>query len=221
MHKNTLCHRLLRMASITALVGLFIGAAQAATVTIYSTVNIPAGSTYWGNGNSIKASGMGDGSQSEGQSPFFKLNSGSTLHSVYLLAPGVDGVHYYGSGNIKYVTWNDVGEDAATIKSGGTCLMFGSRGSSAYDKFGQCNAASTWTLEQLVQTTCGKVIRQNGGDTSTCKFYYKDSTSKYCKEAIGRTDSSSTRFYYRNLTVQNFTGSNGWWYGRSSQASTY
>ena len=219
--KNTLCHRLARVVSMTALVGLFVGAVQAATVTIYSTVNVPAGSTYWGNGNSIKAVGMGDGSQSEGQSPFFKLNSGSRLHSVILLAPGVDGVHYYGNGSILYTTWNDVGEDAATIKSGGTCSMYLSKGYSAYDKFGQCNAASTWTLEKLTQTTSGKVIRQNGGDTSTCRFYYKDTKSDRCREAIGRTDSSTTRFYYRNLTVTNFTGSNGWWYGRSSQASPY
>ncbi len=210
-----------RVAMSAALVGLFASAAKAATITITTTIVVAAGATYNGNGNSIKAVNMGDGSQSETQKPFFRLNSGSTVQSVILLAPGVDGIHYYGNGNIKSVTWNDVGEDASTIKSSGTCWMYQSRASSAYDKFCQANAASTWTLEQVTETTCGKVIRQNGSTTFTCNFYYKDTTSNNCHEAIGRTDSSTTRFHYHNLTVNNFTGSNGWWYGRSSQASAY
>jgi pectate lyase C len=198
-----------------------IGTVNAATIYISNTIEVPAGQTYDGHGNTIVAQGMGDGGQSEGQKPFFKLNSGSTVQNVILAAPGVDGIHYYGNGAIKNVTWQDVGEDASTIKASGTCWMYQSRGSSAYDKFGQCNAAATWTLEQVTETTCGKVIRQLGGSTFTCKFYYKDTKSDRCKEAIGRTDSSTTRFYYHNLTVTNFTGSNGWWYGRSSQASAY
>lgn len=206
----------------SALVGLLlIGTAHAATITITATINVAAGATYNGNGNSIKAVNMGDGGQGEGQKAFFKLNAGSTVQNVILLAPGVDGIHYYGNGAIKNVTWNDVGEDASTIKSSGTCWMYQSRGSSAYDKFGQANAASTWTMEQVTQTTCGKIIRQNGGTDYACKFYYNTVKSDRCKEAIGRTDSSATRFYYRSLTVTNFTGSQGWWYGRSSQASAY
>lgn len=210
------------LRAFAALAGLFIAASvNAATVTITSTIVVPAGSTYDGQGNTIKASGMGDGGQGEGQSPFFRLNSGSTVKNVILSAPGVDGIHYYGSGTIDNVTWQDVGEDASTIKSGGTCVMKNSRGSSAYDKFCQANAASTWTLQNVTETTCGKIIRQLGGSTFTCNFYYNTVKSDKCKEAIGRTDSSSTRFYYRSLTVTNFTGSNGWWYGRASQASAY
>lgn len=215
-------HSRVRFAALaTALVGLLVSAAHAATITITTTIVVAAGATYDGKGNTIKASGMGDGGQGEGQKPFFRLNSGSTVKNVILAAPGVDGIHYYGNGTINNVTWQDVGEDASTIKSGGTCTMSSSRASSAYDKFCQANAASTWTLQSVTETTCGKIIRQNGGTTYTCKFYYNTVTSKNCKEAIGRTDSSSTRFYYRSLSVSNFTGSKGWWYGRSSQASTY
>ena len=209
-------------SALAALVGLFVGASlHAATVTFYSTYVIPAGATYDGQGNTIKAVGMGDGGQGEGQKAFFQLSSGSTLKNVILSAPGVDGIHYYGNGTVDNVTWQDVGEDATTIKSSGTCTLKNSRGSSAYDKFGQANAASTWTFQNVTETTCGKVIRQLGGSTFTCRFYYDTVRSDRCKEAIGRTDSSTTRFYYRSLTVTNFTGSNGWWYGRSSQASTY
>jgi pectate lyase C len=203
-----------------ALVGLS-AAVQAATITITNTITVAAGSTYNGNGNTIKAVGMGDGGASEGQKAFFSLKAGSTVQNVILSAPGVDGIHYNGNGTISNVTWQDVGEDAATIKSGGTCLMANSRGSSANDKFGQCNAAATWTMQGVTETTCGKIIRQNGGSTYTCRFYYNTVTSRSCKEAIGRTDASATRFYYRSLSVSSFTGSSGWWYGRSSQASTY
>jgi pectate lyase C len=221
MEKLNRIHSRVRYAVLaTALVGLF-SAAQAATVTFTSTYNVPAGVTYDGKGNTIKAVGMGDGSQNESQQPFFKLNAGSTVKNVILSAPGVDGIHYYGNGTIDNVTWQDVGEDASTIKSAGTCVMKNSRASSAADKFGQCNAASTWTMQNVTETTSGKIIRQNGGTTYNCKFYYNTVNSDQCKEAIGRTDSSGTRFYYRSLTVTNFTGSKGWWYGRPSQASAY
>ena len=212
----------LALAAFTALVGLFaVSSTQAATRTFYSTYIIAAGATYDGQGDTIKAVGMGDGGNGEGQKPFFRLNSGSTLKNVILSAPGVDGVHYYGNGTIDNVTWQDVGEDASTIKASGTCVLKNSRGSSAYDKFCQANAASTWTLQNVTETVCGKVIRQSGSTTFTCKFYYNTVKSDRCKEAIGRTDASTTRFYYRYLTVTNFTGSNGWWYGRSGQASAY
>ena len=65
------------------------------------------------------------------------------------------------------------------------------------------------------------MIRQNGGTTFTANFYYDHSTHRNSHEAIGRTDSSTTTFGQRVITVSGFTGSNGWWYGRSSQAYTY
>ena len=66
--------------ALAALVGLFvIGTVNAATIYISSTIEVPAGQTYDGHGNTIVAQGMGDGGQSEGQKPFFKLNSGSTV----------------------------------------------------------------------------------------------------------------------------------------------
>src|SRR6185436_3315639 len=91
----------------------------------------------------------------------------------------------------------------------------------AADKAGQVNAAGQIDIYQTNTDDTGKVIRQNGGTTFTCHFYYYPGTHNHCHEAIGRTDSSSTRFHYRSISVPNFTGSQGWWYGRSSQASTF
>lgn len=218
---NTTISRACRAAT-TALVGLLaISAAQAATITITSTIVIAAGATYNGNGNTIVAQGMGDGSQNEGQKPFFRLNSNSWLRNVRLAAPGVDGCHFYGTGTMNETTWQDVGEDQFTVKSGGNCWVSGAAAYSASDKFGQVNAATSITLYYHLQDNGLKNIRQNGGTTFTANFYYDNNHARNTREAIGRTDSSTTRFGRRNMTVTNFTGSRGWWYGRDSQAFTY
>jgi pectate lyase C len=217
---TTRSHRAL--AALTALAGLFIAnVASAATVYFTSTYVIPAGATYNGNGNTIVAQGMGDGSQNEGQQAFFRLNANSWLRNVKLAAPGIDGCHFYGNGTMNEVTWQDVGEDQFTVKSGGNCWVSGASAVNASDKFGQANAATSVTLYYHTQTSGLKNIRQLGGSTFTCNFYYDNSTHNNSREAIGRTDSSTTRFGQRNIRVSNFSGPNGWWYGRSSQAYTY
>ena len=208
------------LAALAALAGL-VSSAQAATVYFTSTYVIPAGATYNGNGNTIVAQGMGDGSQSESQKPFFRLNAESWLKNVKLAAPGVDGCHFYGNGTMNEVTWQDVGEDQFTVKSGGNCWVSGGSAVNASDKFGQANAATWVTLYYHTQTNGLKNIRQNGGTTYTCNFYYDNNTANQTKEAVGRTDSSTTRFGTRNIHVNSFSGPNGWWYGRSSQAFTY
>src|SRR5690606_18006247 len=146
--------------------------------------------TYNGNGNTIKASGMGDGSQNESQKPFFRLNAESWLRNVKLAAPGVDGCHFYGNGTMNEVTWQDVGEDQFTVKSGGNCWVSGGAAYAAADKFGQANAATWVTLYYHLQDNGLKNIRQNGGSTYTCNFYYDNNTARNTREAIGRTDSS-------------------------------
>ena len=210
------------LAALSALAGLFIAnIASAATVYFTSTYVIPAGATYNGNGNTIVAQGMGDGSQNEGQKAFFRLNANSTLRNVKLAAPGIDGCHFYGNGTMNEVTWQDVGEDQFTVKSGGNCWVSGASAVNASDKFGQANAATSVTLYYHTQTNGLKNIRQLGGSTFTCNFYYDNSTHNQTREAVGRTDSSTTRFGQRNIRVNSFSGSKGWWYGRSSQAFTY
>lgn len=208
--------------AISALAGLVVvSAAKAATITITTTIVIAAGATYNGNGNTIKAVGMGDGSQSESQKPFFRLNADSWLKNVKLSAPGVDGCHFYGNGTMNEVTWQDIGEDSHTVKSGGNCWVSGGASYNGSDKDGQCNAASMLTHYYFYTDNVKKNIRQNGGTTYTDNFYYDHSTENHTHEAIGRTDSSSTRFGQRSHVVQSFSGSNGWWYGRDSQAFTY
>lgn len=218
---KTTSHGALRVSLLAAFASLVVSVASAATITITNTIVIAAGTTYDGRGNTIRASGMGDGSQGESQKPFFRLNANSNLLNVKLSAPGVDGCHFYGTGKMQDVTWQDVGEDAHTVKQGGNCWVAGGSAFNAADKIGQANAATSLTLYYFYAENCLKNVRQNGGTTYAVNFYFDHNTANRTREAIGRTDSSSTRFGNRLMTVQNFSGSRGWWYGRDSQSFTY
>ena len=90
---------------------------------------------------------LGDGSQAENQKPVFRLEAGATLKNVIIGAPAADGVHCYGSCNISNVVWEDVGEDALTLKSSGTVNITGGAAYKAYDKVFQINAAGTINIK--------------------------------------------------------------------------
>ncbi|NLG83524.1 MAG: pectate lyase, partial [Firmicutes bacterium] len=193
---------------------------------IYDTITVKAGQTFDGGNNTYVAVGMGDGSQSENQKPYFKLENGATLKNVYIGVPGCDGVHCYGNNNVLNVRWIDVGEDALTVKGSestnvGTINIAGGYANYAADKVFQINAPCTFRVSNFSATDMGKFIRQNGGTTFKVVIYLTNIRLDKVKEAVVRTDSSSTVIYYRNLTVTNFTGSKGWWYGRDSQAYPY
>lgn len=172
-------------------------------MTITSTIIVKAGNTYDGRGVTIKAVGLGDGSQDEGQKPIFKLENGASLKNVNIAAPGADGVHCYGGCTVTNVVWQDVGEDALTIKSSGTVTINNCKFYKATDKVIQVNAASTLYVNNSSADTMGKFIRQNGGTTFTCTWYLNGVNIKNASECIARTDSSTTKLYYRNLTYSN------------------
>ncbi|NLY74616.1 MAG: hypothetical protein GX075_04865 [Firmicutes bacterium] len=202
------------------------GGGSGGTKYISSTIVVKSGQTYDGGNQTIIAQGMGDGSQSESQKPIFKLESGANLRNVIIGKPGCDGVHCYGNNNVTNVRWVDVGEDALTVKGGdsanaGTINVDGGYANYADDKVFQVNAPCTLRISNFSADTMGKLVRQNGGKTWKMTVYLTNVTLNNVKEAVFRTDSSSSRVYYRNLKVTNFKGSKGWWYGRDSQASPY
>lgn len=194
------------------------------TQKITSTIVVDSGQTYDGKGITIIASGMGDGGQSENQKPIFILKNGATLKNVIIASPGCDGVHVYGNNTVENVTWEDVGEDALTVKGGssgnaGTIHISNCTASSAYDKLFQCNAPCKVYFSNIKANDIGKFVRQNGGSSFKCEWYINNCTIDKVKDSIARTDSKSTRCYYKNLTVTNCTT---WWkFPSSSQVSTY
>jgi hypothetical protein len=196
------------------------------TKTITSTIVVAAGQTYDGGNQTIIAQGMGDGSQAEDQKPVFKLENGASLRNVIIGFPACDGVHCYGNNTVSNVRWPDIGEDALTVKgsestSAGTINVDGGYANKGDDKVFQVNAPCTLRISNFSADTMGKLCRQNGGTTFTMTLYLTNVSLNNVKEAVYRTDSSTSRCYYRNLTVTNFSGSKGWWYGRDSQASAY
>src|SRR5262245_49655710 len=81
--------------------------AMAATVTLTTTIRVTSGSfdcggnTYVSNG----AAGLGDGSQTAGQSPLFRVENGAEIKNCIIGAPAADGVHVYNGGKLRNIRW--------------------------------------------------------------------------------------------------------------------
>lgn len=205
--------------TVSSLTSLWAPPVKAATKTITETIVVKAGTTYDGKGETIVAQGMGDGGQGEGQKPIFKLEKGANLKNVRIAAPGCDGVHCYGNNVVENVVWEDVGEDALTVKGEGTVTVKGGSAAKAADKVFQLNAACTFTVSNFTATDFGKVIRQNGGTSFKCTIYIDNCTFKTGKECIARTDSTTTQLYYRNMTTSGVPKL--WIFPSTSQIHTY
>lgn len=183
---------------------LVASAASAADVRISTTITV-TNATYNGNGNRIIGVGLGDGSQGESQKPLFK-GSNMTLTNVRIGAPGCDGVHMFKKGTISSVTWEDVGEDAWTGKSGsGPFLVTGGTAYSAADKFGQVNSTgnATATVQNMTVDTALKVIRRNGGSSYASTLTVRNCTLKNIGEAVIRTDSKTSTLSVTGCTLTN------------------
>lgn len=208
------------VVSLGIIIQDFATVKAASTRTITSTIVVAAGKTYDGKGITIKASGMGDGSQDEDQDPIFKLMKGASLKNVTIAAPGCDGVHCYGDNNVTNVVWSDVGEDALTVKGAGYVNVTGGSASKASDKIFQLNKTCTFTIKNFTATTFGKVIRQNGGTSFTCKIYINNCTFKgNGAECIARTDSKTTQLNYYKMTASGYDKL--WRFPSASQIHTY
>lgn len=194
--------------------------AQAAT-TVSTTIVVPAGTTYDGKGQTFvaNASTLGDGGQGENQKPVFKLEAGATLKNVILGAPAADGVHCYGNCTISNVTWQDVGEDALTLKSPGTVNITGGGAYKAYDKVFQMNAAGTINIKNFKANDIGKLVRQNGGTTFQVNMTVDSSDISDVKDSILRTDSSVSQGKITNTRYHNVpTLFKGFSSGKTSQS---
>ena len=180
------------------------GASCVSTGTVYinETVRVSSG-VFDGGCKTYIPVGMGDGGQGEDQEPAFRVENGATLKNVIIGVPGVDGVHVYNGATIDNVTWQDVGEDALTVKSSGTYYIRNIEGYDAYDKFFQINAASTVNVSNAIIHRAGKALRQNGGTTFTIHVTFDNVDIQDMKEAVFRTDSSSSTARITNSCLEN------------------
>jgi pectate lyase C len=186
--------------------------------TVDATIVVGAGETYDGECKRfIAGPGVGDGSQSENQDPVFRVEDGGTLINVVIGAPAADGVHAYGDVTLRNITWEDIGEDAMTIKESGTVVLDGGAAYNGEDKVFQINAASTFRLSNFRADDAGKLIRQNGGTTFEVNVYIDACDISNMGEAIFRTDSSSSSVTMTNTRYSNIgDGGDDLWVGVSS-----
>ncbi len=173
------------------------------SMTVNSTIVVGSGQTYDGMCRRfIAGSALGDGSQAEGQSPVFQVNGG-TLINIVLGFPAADGVHTQGNATLRNITWEDIGEDALTIKGAGTVTLDGGSSQKGSDKTFQVNAASTFRISNFKATTAGKFIRQNGDTTFKVAVFIDHCDISNMSEAIFRTDSSSSTVSMTNTRYSN------------------
>jgi len=179
---------------------------------VNQTIVVAAGQTFDGGGKRYTAGkALGDGSQDEGQKPMFHLEDGATLTNVVLGSPAADGIHCYGDVTLRNIVWEDIGEDAMTIKESGTVILDGGSASNGDDKVFQINAASTFRVSNFKASNAGKFIRQNGDTTFKVSVFIDKCDISNMDEAIFRTDSSTstvemTNTRYSNIGDELFVG---------------
>jgi pectate lyase C len=161
------------------------------STVVNATIIVAAGQTFDGQGQRYVAGpDVGDGTQAEGQKPIFRLEAGASLKNVVLGAPAADGVHTYGDATLENIVWEDIGEDAMTIKQAGTVTLNGGSATNGEDKMFQINAESVFRVSNFNGSHAGKFIRQNGGTSYKVQVYIDRCDISYMDEAIFRTDSS-------------------------------
>ncbi len=171
---------------------------------VNATIVVRSGMTFDGGGKRYTAGpAVGDGSQDEGQDPMFRVEDGGKLMNVVIGAPAADGIHTYGDVTLNNIVWEDIGEDAMTIKESGTVTLDGGSASNGEDKVFQINAASTFNVSNFKASKAGKFIRQNGDTTFRVDVVIDKCDISNMDEAIFRTDSSSSTVKMTNTRYSN------------------
>ncbi|KKY15423.1 putative pectate lyase catalytic [Diplodia seriata] len=109
--------------------------------------------------------GVSCGGQEEGgdADAVFLVQSGGTLKNVIIGTDQMEGVHCLGPCTIQNVWWEDVCEDALTIKqTSGTSYVIGGGAFKASDKIVQHNGGGTVSIKDFYANDFGKVYRSCG-----------------------------------------------------------
>jgi hypothetical protein len=154
----------------------------------------------------VGAGKLGNGDQSEGQDPLFDLASGAVLKNVILGNPAADGVHCNGSCELQNVWWEDVGEDAATLKGSDTKQRMtidcgGAR--KADDKVFQHNGPGTIEIRNFFAEDIGKLYRSCGncGSQHTRQVEIRDVTITKAKVLAGINTNYDDVARFENVTI--------------------
>jgi hypothetical protein len=172
--------------------------------TVNATIIVRSGQTYDGQNKRFRAgSALGDGSQSEDQQPVFRVEDGGRLINVVLGAPAADGIHTYGDATLMNIVWEDVGEDALTMKEEGNVVLDGGSAANGEDKVFQLNAPGTFRVSNFRANNAGKFIRQNGTTKFDVDVFIDRCDISNMDESIFRTDSLDSDLTMTNTRYSN------------------
>ncbi|KAF8606097.1 pectate lyase [Ceratobasidium sp. AG-I] len=140
------------------------------TSSLSAPVNV-TGTFDGGNVRYDRGSGACTGQKEGGdKDAVFILQSGATLQNVVIGADQAEGVHCLGPCTIKNVWFEDVCEDAITIKQiSGTSTISGGGAKGASDKVVQHNGGGTVNIDSFCVQDFGKLYRSCGN----CSTMYK------------------------------------------------
>jgi hypothetical protein len=98
----------------------------------------------------------------------FVLEEGATLRNVIIGADQGEGVYCLGSCNLEFVWFEDVCEDAISIKGDGTANIIGGGAYHASDKVIQHNGCGHVNIVNFYANDYGKVYRSCGNCADNC-----------------------------------------------------
>ncbi len=117
------------------------------------------------DGRYVRYHGISSGDQDESQPPIFQLSDGAVLRNVIIGTGAGDGVHCTGTCTLENVWWEDVGEDAATLKGSNPSQVMtvtGGGARSASDKVFQHNGPGRFVIRNFQVSDFGKLYRSCG-----------------------------------------------------------
>jgi pectate lyase len=138
---------------------------KAITVAAGKTYTPAAAYTRFDRGSGA-CNGQSEGGDADA---VFILQEGATLENVVIGANQAEGVHCLGACTLKNVWFEDVCEDAITIKQkSGTSRIIGGGAKNASDKVVQHNGGGTVVISSFYVNNFGKLYRSCGN----CKTQY-------------------------------------------------
>ncbi|KAJ3236600.1 hypothetical protein HDU78_004515 [Chytriomyces hyalinus] len=139
-----------------------IPAAQG-SVTYPQAQLIKAGQVFDGGlkryGRGVKCTGQAEGGDKDA---VFLVEDGATVKNVIIGVDQIEGIHCLGSCTIQNVWWEDVCEDALTIKGDGNASVIGGGAFNAEDKVVQHNGQGTVSIDGFYVENFGKLYRSCG-----------------------------------------------------------
>lgn len=99
----------------------------------------------------------------------FVLEEGAKLRNVIIGANQKEGVYCKGSCTLEFVWFEDVCEDAISIKGGGTANIIGGGAYKAADKIIQHNGCGHVNIINFYANDYGKVYRSCGNCSGNCR----------------------------------------------------